>query len=178
MSVRLLKNSKKVHELQDDLESHFYVVLYHAMRYLRHDKTPYVSSMMSSLFDDYTVLEDDTVIGGEKKGCFVVLEETPRWEDNPALNDFMPEAKEYIKDWMLSKVAKNKTDNTTPPLALRDHSDLLRLFEKGYTCGKWPQNDAAKDYLPKKRARDDEDEPVEVPQKSLRSSIQDSASRR
>src|SRR5277367_3330717 len=174
MSCRLLQNPEKIHEVQDDLESHFYLVLYLAMRYMSHNMTHDILSTMDALFDDYIVHHDGTATGGDRKISFIITKQPPRLDNNPALNDFMPAAQEYFTEWIWNTRGAVRNDETTSHLALHDHSKLLSLFEKTYTSGQWPENDAAKDYLPRKRTRDDRDD--EAPQKSRRSSLRESAS--
>ena len=50
MSVALLNNPSKVVEIADDLEAHFYVLLYHAVRYLRSNCTN-VPNWIEDFFD-------------------------------------------------------------------------------------------------------------------------------
>ena len=53
MSTRLLSVQGKIHELNDDLESHFFVLLYEGLHFVKHNK-PYGISL-GDLFDQVTV---------------------------------------------------------------------------------------------------------------------------
>lgn len=52
MSAFLLENPEKIHRLQDDVESFFWVLLYHASRYLKNSiPVEKLDSMMKRIFD-------------------------------------------------------------------------------------------------------------------------------
>ncbi|KAF8875393.1 hypothetical protein BD779DRAFT_1651255 [Infundibulicybe gibba] len=74
MSIKLLMDPASRHELQDDLESFFWAVVYHGFRYLKL-ATPasgtYLQERMSSIFDSYRHLSDDSIGGGEGKIAFL-----------------------------------------------------------------------------------------------------------
>ena len=67
MSTQLLSKPGKVHELWDDLESHFFVVLFNALRFVKHNKPSGLN--FTYIFDQRTVSEDNgTHRGGAGKG--------------------------------------------------------------------------------------------------------------
>jgi len=70
MSARLLQDPRKSHEVQDDLESFFYVVLFNALRYTRHNLTASdpgsFMRKMQWLFED-RVEGDGRAVGGSYK---------------------------------------------------------------------------------------------------------------
>ena len=53
MSTRLLSVQGKIHELNDDLESHFFVLLYEGLHFVKHNKPHGIS--LGDLFDQVTV---------------------------------------------------------------------------------------------------------------------------
>ena len=54
----------KLQDLQDDLESFIYVVLYHVLWYMIHNKVDNVSPIIERVFNDYT---NGTIQGGAGK---------------------------------------------------------------------------------------------------------------
>lgn len=65
--VLLLDRSDKLQDLQDDLEYFFYVVLHHALRYMRHNKVNEVNAIIKKAFDDYVEDDDGQITGGDGK---------------------------------------------------------------------------------------------------------------
>lgn len=67
MSANLALNSDALcHGLLDDRESALHVLMYMAMRYLRHDRVKHLRGHLA-MFDDYYVLADGSVSGSESK---------------------------------------------------------------------------------------------------------------
>ncbi|KAK0233974.1 hypothetical protein IW262DRAFT_1241657, partial [Armillaria fumosa] len=67
MSIRLLRDRTKKHEPQDDFESFVYVMLFHGLRYLRHNKVgPHLLNIISTIFD-HAVDVGDGMRGGNGK---------------------------------------------------------------------------------------------------------------
>jgi len=64
MSILLLEMPNKLQDLQDDLESFIYVVLYHVLWYMIHNKVDNVSPIIERVFNDYT---NGTIQGGAGK---------------------------------------------------------------------------------------------------------------
>jgi len=66
MSTRILSVQGKIHELSDDLESHFFVLLFEALHFVKHNK-PY-GIVMKNIFDQVDVdPETGNHGGGEGK---------------------------------------------------------------------------------------------------------------
>lgn len=87
MSVALLDNPSKVVEIADDLEAHFYVLLYHAVRYLRSNCTN-VPNWIEDFFDVFTIEDGQYKCGYKKdnaitKGELVIKSGTPLEFDSP-----------------------------------------------------------------------------------------------
>jgi len=79
MSARLLLNSRKSHELQDDLESFFHVVLFNALRYTKHnllsatDPASFLQSF-ESFFAGRVEGSNGTITGGKAKSHLFLTE--------------------------------------------------------------------------------------------------------
>ena len=87
MSVALLNNPSKVVEIADDLEAHFYVLLYHAVRYLRSNCTN-VPNWIEDFFDVFTIDDGQYKCGHKKdnaitKGELVIKSGTPLEFNSP-----------------------------------------------------------------------------------------------
>ncbi|KAF8801962.1 hypothetical protein BYT27DRAFT_7147022 [Phlegmacium glaucopus] len=70
ISAKILQNKGPTvtHTLWDDIESAFWVSIYEALLYLKHDKHPLLlSKQMQHLFSDNSFLEPGLVVGGEGK---------------------------------------------------------------------------------------------------------------
>ena len=66
MSTALLSTPGKVHELCDDLESHFFVVLYSSLHFLKHGRPSRLN--MKFIFDHAFISPvTETHVGGEGK---------------------------------------------------------------------------------------------------------------
>ena len=72
MSAAILQNPTKPTQLQDDLESFFYVLLYIAVRYMKHNFGN-VSQFMNDYFDKVDHNPDGTVTGGNGKFSSIYL---------------------------------------------------------------------------------------------------------
>ncbi|KAI0739851.1 hypothetical protein C8Q80DRAFT_1200609 [Daedaleopsis nitida] len=75
MSVALLTEISKVVEIPDDLESFFYVILYHAVRYLKSNCID-IPIWLEEFFDCFTV-EEDTYLCGDKKKTAIEIGKLP-----------------------------------------------------------------------------------------------------
>ena len=70
MSVALLQNDHHVHEILDDRESVFYVLMWSALRYTLHSHQDDVGLQMKS-YDEVDVHHDGGVEGGRLKGYMI-----------------------------------------------------------------------------------------------------------
>ena len=67
MSVALLSETKSI-EISDELEAFFYVILYHAARYLHSDVDGFMlADYLDAFFDQYTKTPDGWTCGNEKR---------------------------------------------------------------------------------------------------------------
>ena len=66
MSIRLLQDPNKAHELLDDLESVFWVLVYGALKRYLSPNQPSITGLMN-MFDEERVDQDNIIIGGQGK---------------------------------------------------------------------------------------------------------------
>ncbi|KAJ8519080.1 hypothetical protein ONZ45_g3906 [Pleurotus djamor] len=69
MSVKLSKQTGKLHTVYDDIESFFWVLIHHALRYTHHSHRD-VCSVMNRLFNECFILENN-MTGGTNKSMLV-----------------------------------------------------------------------------------------------------------
>lgn len=67
MSAKLLSGPAKECELEDDLESFFHVMLYIAMRYLKHNFPEKILTTFMDKYFDEVIYDEDAATGGETK---------------------------------------------------------------------------------------------------------------
>ena len=163
MSIKLLKNPTDLHELQDDLESFCYVVLYLALRYLPHNKVSVLPAIMKNVFEHHYNVPN-AVLGGGGKSAMVhdrtYIGEDLEFIDNKPLTTWIDSALTMIEDWYTSvrrwRRMKQSGSATAADLELKlkdqpmyDHNALDRNFQTALEKT-WPQNDNAVDNLPPK----------------------------
>jgi len=178
MSVLLLDRPDKLQDLQDDLESFFYVVLYHALRYMRHNKVNKVNAIIEKVFDDYVEDDDGQITGGDGKRAllnrkrldFTLLESQP-------LNDWLQYALDAVDEWITHE-AKNGTlsANGNKDLKFHSHRSLDAKWRAVLFDQHWLEvKDGPVDHLaPRtcaKRARDGDPPDLGSPSKKCRTSI-------
>jgi hypothetical protein len=159
MSALLLQFPTKYQLLQDDLESHFYVLIYNALRYLRSDKLHNLAAYMGDLFDDSTNNDDGTVSGGKGKMSYLASEVmTIRWQSSPHLTDLVKVAKGYVNEWfqhesaaLIQQIHLNE-HITEPPdvpdrFALSNHNRFIDLCQITLKRDGWPEGDKVEDQL-------------------------------
>ncbi|KAF4619699.1 hypothetical protein D9613_004763 [Agrocybe pediades] len=172
MSTNLLLRPQKVHGLQDDIESFFWVTAYTILCFLKHNWTSHVTLIMEAVYDECrNNTRLDAVTGGTGKlghlTCFSPLAtplEVPR---NKPLTDFFDHACCLIvsQQFTETNVRKKVKFKTTPrdmerdiSLALKDvadsalvplstHAALEAVFVEALAAEGWPENDRAHNYF-------------------------------
>ncbi|KAF8056974.1 hypothetical protein FPV67DRAFT_633928 [Lyophyllum atratum] len=155
MSCNLLSERRKIHTIQDDMESFVYVVLYYALRYFRHSEPDSTAALIREIFESQSTLLDGTVIGGRRKHGVINLgmrylgnKYDFRFGSKP-LDLWHRAAFEAVKDWIefsepvkpdpgmeeLKRAVELETGfpfptTPSPPVHryLRDHTCMSRMF--------------------------------------------------
>jgi hypothetical protein len=159
MSIKLLKDPTDFHELQDDLESFCYVVIYLALRYLPHNKVSMLPVIMKHVFEHHYNVSTG-VYGGNGKESMVnsrgYIGEDLDFTDNEPLTSWIDMALRFVADWYA--YLNQSVQYFSPEISrlelrnrpLRDHKSLDETFETAL-LKTWPQNDKAVDHLPPHR---------------------------
>jgi hypothetical protein len=159
MSIKLLLDPTDLHQLQDDLESFCYVVLYLALRYLPHNKVPELRAIMANVFEHQCNMPT-AVVGGGGKALMVnsraFIGKDLDFTDNEPLTSWIDVALRFVADWYAYLDQSMKYISAEIPRLelsnrpLRDHKALDQSFQTAL-LKTWPQNDNAVDHLPPKR---------------------------
>ncbi|KAG5650430.1 hypothetical protein H0H81_012291 [Sphagnurus paluster] len=165
MSSHLLLNKRKVHTIQDDMESFFYVMLYHCIRYLSHNMTDQAEEILNHIFDYSFHLTGSTLGGSHKEYLISQLGSRPPFEgfelsNNEPLNIWIEKAFEIFNEWLknvdppeLKRLGRSEPQNLSE-LRLFDHQYMSQLFTTALSkVEEWPKDDKAVDHLPKKPHR-------------------------
>jgi hypothetical protein len=67
MSTKLLTNPGSRHTITDDLESHYFVLMWTALHWVKHNQSGYPGIDMEHIFDHQRSLPDGIVKGGSGK---------------------------------------------------------------------------------------------------------------
>ncbi|CAL1708568.1 unnamed protein product [Somion occarium] len=133
ISVALLQEPSKSHEVHDDLESCFWVLLYISLHYFKHNGHQY------------------RTFGGNLKGSLLTLSQLKkvRWECRPLDELIHVLAKTWKPlydddDDERRNLLRGNLDNVTP---------LLEAFDTALASEEWPEKDAVPNQYPRKRQR-------------------------
>lgn len=151
----------KVHLLQDDIESFFYVTLYYALRYTKHTILRGLREKMVRIFDEYS-FTDGVYEGGQGKRLLsldyeAILGEQFDFVDNSPLMSWFIYALDAVGEWQRhEKSIRRPGARITTELPLgdishlifKDHTALGEKWEEVLALLNWPTNDAAVDQLP------------------------------
>jgi len=176
MSIDVLRNIGKLHTVQDDLESFFWVVLYGIVRYMETTKKYHLEDAMHTVFDYYNTI-GNTVKGGHTKADFLQTCD-PFGENfhvvaNPSLTWFIRSFRSMVLDYStyLSSISSRAVklglmdatltpeaareraikESNTDNLQLKNHDSIEELF-KVIDTGTWPATDPSTDRLEQKSA--------------------------
>ena len=159
MSIKLLTDPTDLHELQDDLESFCYVVIYLALRYLPHNKVSVLPVIMKYVFEHHYNVPSG-VFGGNGKDNMVqrrgYIGKDLEFTGNEPLTSWIDAALILFRDWYRFVDGANMAPDAPLRLMgledqpLHDHGAFDQLFQTAL-LKTWPQNDKAVDHLPPKR---------------------------
>ena len=152
MSTQLLSTPGKIHKLCDDLESHFFVMLYNALHFAEHNKPSGLD--MKLIFDQSSVsLGTGTHRGGAGKrnmydtGLHVIFTSQPFTAFIGALFKLFGSLKDY-------NAAKARSCNPTPAVVedvskLKNCAAIKMLFAEALESDGWPTDcDKVEDQYP------------------------------
>ncbi|CAA7269107.1 unnamed protein product [Cyclocybe aegerita] len=162
LSALMLINPIKIHTLQDDIESFFYVIFYYGLHFLHHNlDDEEVQRIISKVFQESSydhVLRQFT--GGDGKRAMIMhrryITQRFTFTDNPALSHWFDDARkalasyhkwvDSVEEFRLAELdAKAKgypideDDRPAPPesLKLASHSYFRQLFISGLARNDW-----------------------------------------
>jgi len=147
MSGILLRTPTKSHDLQDDLESFFHVVLYFTLRYLPHDMVEGLPKLMGDLFEGHSYTSNGQVIGGEFKMVLFTAPGTVLYKaggrfqftENPALSQWLFKSLRGFKQWYDAKNVDNWFDDShgsqmkDEDFTLFSHANWLGIWDEALT---------------------------------------------
>jgi hypothetical protein len=171
MSHALSTYTTKPHQLQDDLESFFHLMMYHTLRYTACE---YVTGeVLESAFRYlYTAVKTHGIykrgLFDGTRGRFIFGGRRFRYHSNPPLEKWILTAMEYFEEWMTCDAANVEAPD--PPVQgwrplelweiskdihLHDHRALAALWAECLTDAAWEgvKDSRAKDRLPKMHGR-------------------------
>jgi hypothetical protein len=148
------------HSVQDDMESFVILVLYHGLRYMKHNAFD-LRWIMTQVFDNSHVGPDGYTRGGDgKRALFMAgayLDKNFEFTDNNSLTYWIHYAIPAVGQWLRYKLPASwsalEEDIPAPlefgRLALRDHQQLINRWELALNMPGWPSDDKAFDQCPK-----------------------------
>ncbi|KAJ3517603.1 hypothetical protein NLJ89_g406 [Agrocybe chaxingu] len=167
MSVGLLEDPAKLHELPDDLESFVYIILYFTLRYLDHNRFDNLGMIMDYIFDYSNANDDGTVTGGAGKAR-VASSRNPIGEDfaitdNAPLTELLDFSLEAVREWHNICIDRRRPNSRKPKFTpiLSSHDEMMGEIAAQLAKVEWPKGDAAFDYLGVKRKLDNGGTPDE-----------------
>ncbi|KAG5640180.1 hypothetical protein DXG03_000699, partial [Asterophora parasitica] len=151
----------KVHTIQDDMESLFYVIFYHCLRYFPHNKALGTIRIINNVFQDRSEDADGSVVGGNNKRSMIL--------NQAHIGDDFTFTAEPLQEWLVlivsalhqwiefAKPAQGLSskrtgappaafkDTSNPPehLDLRNHQFMDDLFQSALESTDWPLSDDA-----------------------------------
>lgn len=187
MSVALLESPDNVNTLQDDLESFIWLILYHVLRYMKHNRTDVLKDVIASIFDEIHIKSDQPPWGGWGKSTVLTplrgpLKLTFAVDGNSPLTLWIDDMLDTLEQWdrlitahkrciiLAGGSANPSRDEAMKRLPfddstalLRNHDNMISTFEAVIYMDTWPKSDPALDaFLPpvkRKRDMDDVTEP-------------------
>ncbi|KAK0492220.1 hypothetical protein EDD18DRAFT_1465425 [Armillaria luteobubalina] len=143
-STRLLNCPSEINELQDDLESFIHVVMYHGLRYIRHNKVDRLPGMLYEIYDSVQRHDGEAQGGLGKRRLFVsggveVLGPEFAFSKCHALNGWFVRAMDLAWRWISYADGKG----TPLPEEMRTHQGLFDVWDEILQGAGWPDVDNA-----------------------------------
>jgi hypothetical protein len=158
MSANLLRNADHLHELADDRESAYWVLIWVLLRYTQHNLSPDKLAERMSTFDE-TLWMDGTASGGNLKVVALLYKsEQVEFADRPGLRELInnladiffvryrgkPSEKAFKSKKLLSATFLSEADSNYEMDVASLKSDpqwLVRTLRDATSNGDWPTND-------------------------------------
>jgi hypothetical protein len=180
----------KLHVAQDDTESFVILVLYYGLRYLKHNVFD-LKDIMLRVFDDGNVGPDGYSRGGQGKESLFLrrrhIDTDFHFTENEPLTRWIHYAIDSVGEWQTylnpppSRFGRRQEATPMDQLQLRNHQQLIDVWNDVLAMPDWPPKDKTADQCPKTSAgstvtskrgnsnhdgEDDEDEDVPKRKKS------------
>ncbi|CAL1708930.1 unnamed protein product [Somion occarium] len=165
ISILLLRDPKKGHDVHDDLESSFWVLLYVSLHYFPHNLGP---AFDAGFFDEYKEQPDLRAgdgkirpLGGfEKAGFLNYTLQDIIWECAP-LNTLIHVVGNIFDDYNTSHRKRNNNENEAARFsAIQEQLDrvdmILNHFDTALATDGWPESDALPDQFPLKTKKQED----------------------
>jgi len=157
MACLILQDRQKPHTIQDDIESFVYVVLYHSIRYLSHNKSEDLELILDEFFDDKKFNRGGLRVGGGHKLTWFRLRgdvypfDGFEVTNHAPLNDWITGSFDVVGEW-LEVVGRSRRLAPSPDAVLRtlqlySHQPIADLFARCLSHQGWPTNDKAVDRM-------------------------------
>ncbi|KAA1467096.1 hypothetical protein DENSPDRAFT_227079 [Dentipellis sp. KUC8613] len=153
MSIAILrkKPKKTIHEHCDDVESIFWLLVFHVLRYQPSvaGEIDDLEEQLQDIFDSSTLGKDGRVYGGKGKINFAGLTSLPE-EDlqgalHTALGCLLQELRDIFFTAYTTAAVVSKEEKKAARDSLRSIDAIRDIFQKWLAEGSWPENDAAVD---------------------------------
>ena len=164
MSTRLLTTPGKAHELRDDLESLWFVLLYEALHFVKHNKPPGIQ--MDIIFDQVRACPTTGVHTGGlgKRDLYsfgdILMTRTLDFGNKP-FNSLVGQVYHLFQTlnlyYMERSLAKNQEGGYNSPVVncvkkLDDCMEIERLLREALSAEGWPEScDKVQDHYPPKK---------------------------
>ncbi|KAG6898870.1 hypothetical protein C0995_008016 [Termitomyces sp. Mi166 len=167
-SSLVLLGHHDAHTIQDDIESFVLIIIYHALRYLHHNKRKRILYILNSVFNGQARLHTEEYVGGvARKSLFLHTDYIGmdfRLSSTP-LDQWLAHAIYAVKEWIETEIAKSspkrpkmtieeqlayvagtfrpslpvETEPTfMPPRVLDDHESMVELLTACLEANDWP----------------------------------------
>ena len=139
MSTELLHTPGKVHTLYDDLESHFFVILYNALHFLKHVRPPGLN--MESIFDDAFIspVTGFHYGGRGKRGMYDSHDFTFESKPLTGLICALLELFRSLKNYSCKHFKKERFPTAVEDVEkLKDCAEIKRLYAEALGSKGWP----------------------------------------
>lgn len=162
----ILLGEKTTHDISDDLESVFHVLLYYALHYVQHNIKPSPDYKLEELFEQSDLLNDDAgklkTFGGSGKHLMFTVR---KWVkglnfDSRALQDLFWKLHRLFAGnifYHLFEEDEQRAIFLDQHQKLQNAAEVIRLFEEALNRpdSEWSEDDKVADQFPRKEQKDE-----------------------